>query len=202
MLRHAVRALFWTILRFIYRIDIHRSKYIPKTGAAVLAPNHVSYIDAILISSHIRRPVRFAMHWKIYKGLKWLVAPMGAFPIASKEENEAIYNRAFEIMAETLEAGKLVCIFPEGMLTRNGNMNPFRNGILKIIERNPVPVIPIALTGLWGSYFSRKKDGVFKLPDHFMAKIRMIVGRPMEPPVEIGLLEKEVRDLIEVGRRL
>ena len=202
MFRHAIRAMFWTILRFIYRIDIHRDKYIPKQGAAILTPNHVSYIDAILISSHIRRPVRFAMHWKIYNSLKWLVAHMGAFPIAGKEENKEIYDQAFMIMSETLKAGKLVCIFPEGMLTRDGQMNPFRNGIMKILENNPVPVIPIALTGLWGSYFSRKKDGIFKLPDHFMAKIRMIVGKPLHNLSDISLLESEVKKLLEVGERL
>jgi 1-acyl-sn-glycerol-3-phosphate acyltransferase len=196
-IQHFIKATVWVLLRLIYRVRVRHSDRIPRTGAAVLTPNHVTFLDALLIAAHTNRPIRYAMHWKIYKRLKWVVGPMGAFPIASKEENPVAYERAFTIIADTLDSGGLLCIFPEGKLTRDGAIGDFRNGILKILERNPVPVIPVALTGLWGSYFSKKKPGMLKLPGHFMAKIQMTVGEPLPSTTGTVDLRTAVLTLVE-----
>lgn len=195
MIARTAKSAMWVLLRTVYRIEVHGRANIPD-GPAILTPNHVSYIDAILIAAHIQRPMRFAMYWKIYNRTKWLVAPMGAFPIASRKENQAVYNAAFVTMSRALHAGELVCLFPEGMITLDGHMNEFKHGISKVLESSPVPVVPIGLRGLWGSYFSKKKRGLFKLPDHFMAKIEMVVGVPLAPTVPVHELELAVADLL------
>lgn len=190
------RGAVWMLLRFLYRIKVQGLDRIPD-GAAVLTPNHVSYLDAILISAHIRRKVTFVMYWKIYNKLKWVVAPLGAIPLAPKSENEAIYNDAFRKMSEALQRGELVCLFPEGMLTRDGQMNEFKSGLKKLLAMQPAKVVPIGLVGLWGTYFSRKRDGVFKFPDKWMTKIAMRVGKPVEPAIEMSELQSKVARLIQ-----
>ncbi len=188
-------AFIWIVLRFLYRIDIKHIDRIPEKSA-ILAPNHVSFIDAALIAAHVRRPVHFAMHWRIYKWFKWIVRPMGAFPIASKEENAQIYQEAFQHMRWALIKGDLVCIFPEGMLTLDGELNPFRNGVLKLLDLYPTLTVPIALKGLWGTYFSRAKPGWFKLPVRWMSKITMEVGEPLTKVQVEKRLEPAVRKMI------
>jgi 1-acyl-sn-glycerol-3-phosphate acyltransferase len=194
-LQHFVKATVWILLRLIYRVRVRGSYNIPASGAAILVPNHVSFIDAVLIAAHIQRPVRFAMYYKLYRRFKWIVAPMGAFPIAGKDENIRVYSEAFDIMHKTLMSGELLCLFPEGGITRDGELQPFRSGILKVLRSDPVEVIPVGLHNLWGSYFSRKKTGLFKLPDHFMAKIEMRVGTPSRIS-DIAEMEKRVAELL------
>lgn len=188
------KALVWLLLRLLYRIRVTGLRNLPE-GAALLTPNHVSYIDAALIAAHINRPVHYAMYWKIHKRLKWIVAPLGAFPIAPKDESPEIYERAFDRIEEALLAGELVCIFPEGMLTRTGQMNEFRNGVKKIVARNSVPIVPVALAGLWGTYFSRKKSGIFKLPDRWMSKITMTIGVEEAPEISMVDLRTKVMNM-------
>jgi 1-acyl-sn-glycerol-3-phosphate acyltransferase len=193
--QRAIKALFWMLLRLIYRVKVRARSNIP-FGAAVLIPNHVSFIDAVLIASHIDRPVHFAMYWRIYKKIRWIARPMGAFPIASPTENKEVYDAAFRHIGRVLDRGELVCIFPEGMITHTGEMNEFKGGVKKILSLNPVPVIPVGLRGLWGSYFSRKKKGVFKLPDHFMAKIEMVVGQRLHYSDSLEDMQAAVAELV------
>ena len=190
------RAFIWVLLRFLYQVRVRHADRIPD-GAAVLVPNHVSMIDAGLIAAHVKRRVHYAMHWKIYRALKWLVAPLGAFPIASRDEDPAMYEESFARIAAILDKGELLCIFPEGQLTLDGEVVPFRKGLLKILERNPVPVVPIGLRGLWGSYFSRKKSGLLKWPVHYMAPIEMVVGEPLPPTTPLDDVRAQVRALVK-----
>lgn len=191
--QRAVKAFVWVAIRFLYRLRIIGAHYIPESGPVVLVPNHVTYLDAVIIAAHVNRPVRYAMYYRLYERLKWVVGPLGAFPIAGRGEDKAIYERAFEIMAETLDAGGVVCIFPEGMLTETGKMNEFRPGINKVIARNPEAVVlPVGLRNLWGSYFSKKKKGFFKFPSHFMAKITMKIGCPIHK----GATLEEMRERV------
>ena len=190
------RAFIWVLLRFLYQVRVRHADRIPD-GAAVLVPNHVSMIDAGLIAAHVKRRVHYAMHWKIYRALKWLVAPLGAFPIASRDEDPAMYEESFARIAAILDRGELLCIFPEGQLTLDGEVAPFRKGLLKILERNPVPVVPIGLRGLWGSYFSRKKPGLLKWPAHYMAPIEMVVGNPLPPTTPLDEVRAQVCALVK-----
>jgi 1-acyl-sn-glycerol-3-phosphate acyltransferase len=144
--------------------------------------NHVSFVDALLLGGAIRRPIRFVMYYKIYNlpVLNFVFRTAGAIPIAGRGEDEAIYERAFARIAEYLAAGELVCIFPEGKLTGDGEIDVFKGGVNRILSETPVPVIPLALQGLWGSFFSRDPGkGFFK---RLWSRVTIVAGAAI--PVE------------------
>ncbi|WP_213958272.1 MULTISPECIES: MFS transporter [unclassified Variovorax] len=159
---YLLRFVSWVLSHFIYRFKVRGDQHIPGEGAAVLVCNHVSMVDAVLLMAASPRPIRFIMDHQIFKVpvLGWLFKLAKAIPIASQKEDPAAYDRAFEQAAQVLREGDLLAIFPEGALTRDGEMAPFKGGVVKIVERArsegiEAPVIPMALSNLWGSYFSR-----------------------------------------------
>ena len=180
-----LRFVVWILINTIYKVHKEGLDQIPEHGPAILVCNHVSFVDALVIGGSIRRPVRFVMHFKIFQlpVLKFLFRTAGAIPIAGKNEDPDMYSRAFDDIAASLNEGHLVCIFPEGRLTVNGDMNDFRPGVERIIGRTPVPVIPMALRGLWGSLFSRMAGGrsLRNAPWRFWHKITLAVGKPIAP---------------------
>ena len=147
-----MRFLVWLLIHSVYHVKAKGLDNIPEEGAVVLVCNHVSYVDALIIAACVRRPVRFVMYYKIYNLpiLNFIFRTAKTISIAGIYENEALLNKAFDDIDNALAVGDVVCIFPEGKLTANGNMRTFRNGIEKIIKRRAVPVIPMALQGLWG----------------------------------------------------
>lgn len=179
-----MRCLVWVITHLFYRIHHENLAKLPAEGPAVIVCNHVSYMDALIIGSCCRRPVRFVMDKGIFgiPILNFIFRTGKTIPIASKTKDPATYAAAFERIAEELESGEIVAIFPEGKLTLNGEIDLFKTGIEKIIARNPVPVIPTALKGLWGSFFSHK-DGtaLAKRPRRFYSKIHFTVGDAVAP---------------------
>ena len=177
-----MRFLVWILIHTIYRVRKKGLKNIPDEGSCVLVCNHVSYVDALIIGGSIRRPVRFVMYYKIFKIpiLSFIFRTAKAIPIAGRKEDEQLLNKAMYQISEALEQGEVVCIFPEGKLTSDGEMNEFKAGIEKIIEVSPVPVIPMALQGLWHSLFSRKKTN--KLVDRvkrLRTQVTLVVGKPI-----------------------
>ena len=107
---------------------------------------------------------------------------MSAIPIASAKEDAALKERAFEDAANALKAGEIVCIFPEGRITDTGELNPFRPGLQRILENAPVPVVPMALRGLWGSFFSRSSQGkAMRRVRGLFSKIALVAGQPLTP---------------------
>lgn len=152
-----MRFLVWLLIHSVYHVRKRGLENIPDAGAAVLVCNHVSYVDALIIAACVRRPVRFVMHHKIYTipVLNFVFRTAGAIPIAGRKENESLMEDAFAKIDRALADGEIVCIFPEGRLTHDGAMHSFRPGIERVLQSRPVPVIPMALTGLWGSVFSR-----------------------------------------------
>ncbi|WBG66159.1 MFS transporter [Pseudomonas citronellolis] len=191
-----MRFLVWLLSHSMYRVDHQNLEAIPDEGPVVLVCNHVSFVDALLIAGSIRRPVRFVMYYKIFRlpVLNFIFRTAGAVPIAARHEDERIYEEAFRRVAQYLKDGEVVCIFPEGKLTADGEMNEFRGGVERIIEETPVPVIPMALQGLWGSFFSRDPDkGFFR---RFWSRVRLVAGQPL-PPQEAGRLhlQAQVADL-------
>lgn len=177
-----MRFLVWILIHTVYRVKKKGLDNIPDEGAHVLVCNHVSYVDALIIAGSIRRPVRFVMYHKIFKipVLSFIFRTAKAIPIAGANEDKELLNKAMYQIAEALENGEVVCIFPEGKLTTDGEMNAFKSGIERIIETTPVPVIPMALQGLWQSLFSRKK--VNKIIDRLKrirTKVTLIVGEPI-----------------------
>lgn len=180
-----------------------RFYHIPETGPALLIANHISYLDAILIAAHVKRPITFVMYHGIYDMAPWLFRALGAVPIASKTEKPAVYRLAMMKVRQALDAGGLVCIFPEGMITRDGQMNEFKPGMLKILARNPVDVVPIGIRGLWGSYFSfRYGKSFLKIPKHWFAKVEIEAGTPMSPSMHIDAMRDEVFRLSAVNEPL
>jgi 1-acyl-sn-glycerol-3-phosphate acyltransferase len=144
----------------------------------------VSFVDALVISAACRRPIRFIMDEAIFRApiIRGLATGMKAIPIASARDDETILERAFELTAAALAAGELVCIFPEGRLSRDGHIAAFRPGLTRILAETPVPVIPMAIAGLWGSMFSRRTTRVWqRLPRKLWARIVVNVGRPVTP---------------------
>ncbi|RYZ11487.1 MAG: glycerol acyltransferase, partial [Comamonadaceae bacterium] len=157
-----LRFVAWVLSRFVYRFRIRGDEHIPTAGAAILACNHVSFVDAVLLMAASPRPIVFLMDHRIFRFpvLGWLFRLARAIPIAPQKEDPAAYEAAFERAAQVLRDGDLLGIFPEGGLTQDGTLQPFRGGIMKIVERArsegiEPPVVPMALTNLWGSYFSR-----------------------------------------------
>lgn len=174
-----MRFIAWILINVFYRVQPKGLENIPHTGPAVVVCNHVSYMDPILLSGCIRRPMRFVMYYKIFDIplLRFFFQTMKAIPIAGSREDEQTMNAAFDKVDEELAAGNIVCIFPEGGITRDGRVQRFRPGIEKIIERRSVPVIPVSLGRLWGSWFSRRKNGAIrKVPGRLFAKVPITVG--------------------------
>lgn len=178
-----MRFLVWLLINTIYRVETHNLEGIPDEGAAILACNHISYVDALVIGGCSRRPIRFVIHYKIYQLpiLNFIFRTAKTIPIAGAKEDTQMLERAFQQIADALEAGDLLCVFPEGKLSRDGEMNAFRPGIEKIIAANPVPVIPIALCGLWGTFFSWHGGTFLKIPRHLWAKVALKIGTPLPP---------------------
>lgn len=174
-----MRFLVWILVSILYRVRPSGLENIPVKGPAVLVCNHVSFVDALLVGGSIRRPIRFVMYYKIFQIplLRFIFKTAKAIPIASAKENVDLLKNAFEQIDEELAAGHIVCIFPEGGITRDGEIQRFRSGIERIIERRPVPVIPIALCGIWGSWFSRQSGGgLRKIPGRLWAKVTVRIG--------------------------
>ncbi|WP_310041681.1 MFS transporter [Paraburkholderia caribensis] len=180
-----LRFFAWLMVHTFYRIRLVHAERIPEEGAAVLVCNHVSYVDAIVIMAESPRPIRFVMDYRIFRTplVGWLFRHAKAIPIAPAHEDPEMLKRAYEACAKALDDGDLVCIFPEGKLTRTGEMNPFRHGVAEILRRKAVPVVPMALRGLWGSFWSRSTDARFPRPlqKGVMSRLTLAVGEPLEP---------------------
>jgi 1-acyl-sn-glycerol-3-phosphate acyltransferase len=174
-----MRFMIWLLSHSMYRVEHRNLDLIPDEGAALLVCNHVSFVDALLIGGAVRRPIRFVMYYKIYRlpVLNFIFRTAGAIPIAGRNEDIQIYEKAFTRIAQYLKDGELVCIFPEGKLTSDGEMNEFRGGVTRILEETPVPVIPMALQGLWGSFFSRDPNkGFFH---RIWSRVVLVAGKPI-----------------------
>jgi 1-acyl-sn-glycerol-3-phosphate acyltransferase len=164
---YLLRFVAWMLSRGVYRFRVRGDEHIPATGAAVLVCNHVSFVDAVLLMAASPRPIRFIMDYRIFQApvLGRIFKLAKCIPIAAHHEDPATYQRAFDEAAQVLRDGDLLGIFPEGGITRDGELQPFKGGVAKILKRAQeddglsVPVVPMALTHLWGSYFSRIEQG-------------------------------------------
>jgi 1-acyl-sn-glycerol-3-phosphate acyltransferase len=194
----ALRFVIYLLSHTMYRVKAQGLEHIPEEGPAVLVANHVSYVDALLIGGAVRRAVRFVMYKGIYQLplANWLFKAAKTIPICGKQQDEAMYEAAFAAIRRELAEGNLVCIFPEGRLTKDGEIDVFRTGIERIIAETPVPVIPMALQGLWGSFFSHHGEGAFKFKGRFWSKVKLVAGEPVAAKdVTAASLEQQVKML-------
>ena len=180
-----MRFIVWLLIHSVYRLEKSGLENIPESGPAVLVCNHVSFVDALIIAAACSRPARFVMDHGIFRipVLNFVFRTGRAIPIASAREDPALLERAYDEIARALEAGDIVCIFPEGRITDTGEIYPFRSGIKRIVDRTPVPVVPLALRGLWGSFFSRKGGPAMSKPFRrgILSRIELVVGRALSP---------------------
>lgn len=194
-----MRFLVWLLIHSIYRVKKIGLEKIPDIGPAVLVCNHVSFVDALVIGGCIRRPVRFVVYYKIFRIpiLNFIFRTAKAIPIAGSKEDPEMFENAFKEIALGLNNGDVICIFPEGKLTVNGEVDTFKSGIERIIKESPVPVIPLALQGLWHTIFSRKPGNFLaRLPKRFFALVSLVAGDAIPPDkVNATVLQKEVMQL-------
>jgi 1-acyl-sn-glycerol-3-phosphate acyltransferase len=195
-----LRFIAFLLARLMYRVELRGHDNVPESGGVVLVCNHVSFVDFMIVAGMIRRPTRFVMDHRIAAtpGVSLVFKHAKAIPIAPEREDKQLMEAAFARIAEELRAGEVVCIFPEGKLTRDGAMERFRAGIERIIQESPVPVVPMALEGLWGSMFSRMPAAQKKAQKRGLRfPLKLTIGPPIPPEaVTAALLEERVRSLL------
>jgi 1-acyl-sn-glycerol-3-phosphate acyltransferase len=200
---YLLRFIAFIVTRCIYRFRVRGDQNIPTEGAAILVANHVSFVDAIVLMAASPRPIRFIMDHRIFKVpvLGWLFKLAKAIPVAPQKEDPAAYAAAFEAADRVLSEGDLLCIFPEGGITRDGSLQEFKGGVMKILERRPVPVVPIALQNLWGSYFSRIENGTAMVRPFrrgFWSPVGLVAGEAVPPQqASPALLRTRVQALLQ-----
>jgi 1-acyl-sn-glycerol-3-phosphate acyltransferase len=194
-----LRFMAWMLVKAVYRLRTEGIEHIPTEGPALLAANHVSFADAVVIMGASPRPIRFVMDYRIFRipVLSFIFRHCGAIPIASAKEDPEMMEKAFAEVSTALENGELVGIFPEGGITRDGEVQVFRSGISRILAANPVPVVPLALSGLWGSFFSRVDGHAMKTPFRrgLFSSIVLRAGMPLAADVTPAQLREQVRAL-------
>ncbi|MBC7730401.1 MAG: MFS transporter [Bacteriovorax sp.] len=163
---YLLRFVAFMATRIVYRFKVRGDEHIPTRGAAILVCNHVSFIDPVLLMAASPRPIHFIMDHRVFAMpvLGWFFRLAKAIPIAPQREDPGTYELAFERARAVLADGELLCIFPEGAITRDGELGEFKGGVMKLLETNPVPVVPLALQNLWGSYFSRVDGAAMSKP--------------------------------------
>jgi len=181
--------------KLLFSLEVIGSKNIPNDGACILACNHISFVDWLLLSSVSPRPIRFVLYFGYYtKSLQWFMNLAQVIPIASKAENKEIYYSAFDTISDHLNYNRLVCIFPEGKITTTGEMDTFKHGIEKILKRNLVPIVPAKLSyTLWGHWSTRSRDkfSPFKRP-----KVRLVISNVIDSEyITANALETIIRNI-------
>jgi 1-acyl-sn-glycerol-3-phosphate acyltransferase len=204
---YLLRFVAWIASHLVYRFRIAGEENIPVKGAAVLVCNHVSFVDAVLLMAASPRPIYFVMDHRIFQVpvLGWLFRLAKAIPIASRKEDPVAYEEAFHAAAQVLREGDLLAIFPEGAITADGTLQEFKGGIMKVLASAAAdgvhpPVIPMALTNLWGSFFSRVEQGgamVRPFRRGFFSRVGLNVGSPVPAAqVQPDLLRRHVALLL------
>ena len=192
-----MRFMAWLLVHSVYRLEKRGLERIPDEGAALLVCNHVSYVDALVVTAACRRPIRWVMNHEVFRApvLSFFFRAVRAIPIAGAKQDPAMLERAYAEIAAALAAGELVGLFPEGRLTEDGELSAFRGGVSRILERTPVPVVPMALSGLWRSFFARNRERLRHLRRLF-PRVRLAVGEPLAPAAATPeRLREAVREL-------
>ncbi len=189
MPEYIIRLVMLVITRGVYRLRVRGDEHIPTDGPAILVCNHVSFVDAIILGVCSPRPMVFLMDHRIFKtpGIGWFFRMVKAIPIAPQKEDPQAYEQAFERARQVLRDGDLLCLFPEGAITRDGQLQTFKAGIMKILASDPVPVVPAALHNLWGSTFSRIEGAAMAKPLRrgLFNRVGLVVG-PAMPASEVS----------------
>jgi len=176
-----LRLLLWIAAHTLYRLDMKGQENMPARGGVLLTPNHTSWVDAILLMAATDRPIRFVMFKGVYENpvIKPFAKMLKIIPIASDQGPREMIHSLREA-SEALRNGEVVCIFPEGEITRIGQMLPFRRGFERIIKGIDVPIIPVNIDGIWGSIFSFSGGHfLWKWPRTIPYPVRITFGAPL-----------------------
>ncbi|QFT86348.1 1-acyl-sn-glycerol-3-phosphate acyltransferase [Halomonas sp. THAF12] len=197
--RRVLRRLVFLIIHLLYRLRFRGRRHLPAHGPALVVCNHVSFVDALVVGGASPRPLRFLMDRPIYESpwLHWLFKLAGAIPVDSERRDPGGLRRSLDQVSQALRAGEVVMVFPEGRLTKDGEIHPFRRGLDLILARDPVPVVPAGLAGLWGSWTSHCHGRALGTPPRrFRARVALYFGAPLAPAeADRQRLEERVRAL-------
>jgi acyl-[acyl-carrier-protein]-phospholipid O-acyltransferase / long-chain-fatty-acid--[acyl-carrier-protein] ligase len=192
-----LRLLLWIAAHTIYRLDLKGNENIPAHGGALLTPNHASLVDAVLVIAATDRPIRFLMFKGIYDHplVKPFAKMLKIIPIASDQAPRELIH-SLRAASEALRNGEVVCIFPEGEITRIGQMLPFRRGFERIIKGIDVPIIPVNIEGIWGSIFSFTRGHfLWKWPRTIPYPVRITFGAPLPSTATAPEVRQAVQQL-------
>jgi len=198
---YLLRFVAFITARLVYRFKVKDDERIPAQGPAILVCNHVSFADPVLLMAASPRPIVFIMDHQIFRTplLGWFFRLAKAIPIAPQKVDPHAYGRAFARARAVLDAGDLLCIFPEGAITKTGEMGEFKGGVMKLLESTPVPVVPLALQNLWGSFFSRADGRAMTRPFRrgLFSRVALVAGEPVAPAeVSPAELQRRVAALL------
>ncbi len=197
-----LRFLDWILVHTVFRLHVNGQEHLPENGPALLVCNHQSFADPLIITAACRRPIRFLMYYTIFNipVLNFVFRSMKAIPVAPAKLEPGVLERAYDEVERALADGQLVCIFPEGQLTSDGEIGEFRSGVSRILERTPVPVIPMAVSGLWQSVFSRNRKR--KRITTIFPRVYLNIGTPIDPAgISLPRLRDTVLELKAARRR-
>ena len=194
-----LRFVAWMLSVVAYRVQVRGHEHVPQDGPAVLVCNHVSFIDWFIVMASVKRPIRFVMYRGFFEMpvVKFLFQQARCIPIASRKEGESALEEAFARISKELRDEQLVCIFPEGRITDSGEMYEFKRGVERILGTDAVPVVPMALNGLWGSYFSRRDGKAMSKPFRrgMFSRVALTIGTPKPATTTAAELQEDVRAL-------
>jgi 1-acyl-sn-glycerol-3-phosphate acyltransferase len=199
--QHFYLIMFNVLFRAIYRIKVKGREYLPDSGPVLVVANHVSFIDPLLLCAALDRPPRFMMDKSYYdwKILRWFFTTSRSIPVTPKKIDPQLMEWALQQVVDGLNRGEMIAIFPEGFITKDGEMIDFKDGLERIAQKVPeLKVVPVAIKGMWGSWFSRYSGRALKgrAPKRFWAKLEIEIGQTHQgPAIQAQALQKTVRDL-------
>ena len=199
-----LRLLLVIFTNTLYRLRIVGQQHVPHAGGALLVPNHMSFVDGFLLMASVDRPIRFVVDAAYAKHplFKWLMTAMKVIPITSAGDTRMIL-RALRSAGQALDDREIVCIFPEGQITRTGTLLPFRRGFERIVKGRQVPIIPVHLDRVWGSIFSFERGRFFtKWPERIPYPVSVSFGTPLPSDTPAHKLRDAIRTLGEAAWRL
>ena len=193
-----LRFVLWLLTRTVYRIRVMGQDHIPAKGGALFVCNHLSLADAMLLLASTDRHVRFMMY-KAHYELPWMkpfARMLRVIPISSEQRPREMI-KSLQAASEAIKNGDVVCIFAEGQITRIGQMMPFRRGFERIMKDVEAPIIPVALSGVWGTIFSFEKGRfLWKWPRRLFHPITVNYGQPMPHTATPFEVRQKVQELL------
>lgn len=193
-----VRAFVWMVTRLFYPLRVRGLENVPRRGGVLLISNHVSFVDWLLLTAAAKRPVRFLIGKEFYEPpwLKPFVRVARVIPIPSALRPREVVL-ALRRCGDAIRNGDVVCVFAEGGITRTGRLMPFQRGFEKIMQGVDAPIVPVALTGVWGSLFSFAGGKFFwKWPRQLRRAVTVNFGQPLPPAATADEVRAAVEGLL------